>query len=258
MTPDDSLRLPRYGALYRAGVAAIALWVTAALVLGILGDISSLPILEHTARNLYFHVPMWFVLMLGWFVAAWHSARYLATGRRVHDVRAEQAALVATVFGVVGITTGVVWARFTWYVGTNIWWNSDPRQVMVAIQLLICGAYFVLRGAAEGDRLRARLAAAYALFATATMPFLTYVLPRRMASLHPGAEGNPAFAEMDIAPEMRWVFYASAVGFLLLAWWIYTIRVRTVVAGLRAADRADEGGEAGPRGHFAPAVAAGP
>jgi hypothetical protein len=35
---------------------------------------------------------MWFALMAGWVVAAWHSARHLATGRRIHDVRAEQAA----------------------------------------------------------------------------------------------------------------------------------------------------------------------
>jgi heme exporter protein C len=175
--------------------------------------------------------------MLGWAVAAWHSARHLATGRRIHDVRAEQAALVATAFGVAGITTGVVWSRFTWYTGTNIWWNSDPRQVMVAVQLLICGAYFVLRGAVDAPRVQARLAAAYALFATATMPFLTYVLPRRMASLHPGAEGNPAFSEMDIAPEMRWVFYSCAAGFLLLAWWLYTLRVRTRVAEIVLEER---------------------
>ena len=65
------------------------------------------------------------------------------------------------------------------------------------------------------------------------MPYLTYVLPRQMRSLHPGAKGNPAFSEMDIAPQMRWVFYASATGFLLLAWWIYTIRVRAKVADIR-------------------------
>ena len=112
MSPD-TLRLPRYGPLYRAFVAVVAAWVTVALVAGLLGDVSNLPILEHTARNLYFHVPMWFALMAGWLLAGWHSARYLGTGRRIHDVRAEQAALVATVFGVVGITTGIVWSRFT-------------------------------------------------------------------------------------------------------------------------------------------------
>ncbi len=235
-TDRDNLMLPARGIGYRVFTVIVAVWMTAVVCFGILGQISNLPILEHTARNLYFHVPMWFTLMIGWFVTAYHSLRLLVTRRRIHDVRAEQAALIATVFGVLGLTTGIVWARFTWYTGTNIWWNGDPRQVMVAVQLLICGAYFVLRSALDDERQRARLAAVYALFATVTMPFLMYVLPRRMESLHPGAEGNPAFSQMDIAPEMRWVFYASAIGFLMLFRWIYTLRVRMRAAEIRVSE----------------------
>ena len=230
---DRDLALPRYGLAYRLFGVVAAVWVTVVLVLGVLAPVTSLPILEQTARNLYFHVPMWFVLYAGAVAGAWHAGRYLATGRTVHDVRSEAAWWVSTAAGVVALVTGIVWARFTWYVGTDIWWNGDPRQTMVAVQLLISGAYFVLRGQVDRERTRARLSAVYALFATATMPFLTYVLPRRFASLHPGAEGNPAFSQMDIAPQMRWVFYAAAVGFLMLAWWVYTQRVRTRVAEVR-------------------------
>ena len=235
---DRDLALPRYGLLYRLFGVVVAVWMTVVLVLGLLGSVSSLPILEHTARNLYFHVPMWFVLYAGAVAGAWHAGRYLATGRTIHDVRSESAWVVSTVAGVTALVTGVVWARFTWYQGTGLWWSPEPRQNMVAVQLLISGAYFVLRGSLDRPRQRARLSAVYALFATATMPFLTYVLPRRMASLHPGAEGNPAFSQMDIAADMRWVFYAAAVGFLLLGWWLYTQRVRAVVAGLRVEARA--------------------
>ena len=230
---DRDLALPRYGLAYRLFGVVAAVWVTVVLVLGVVAPVTSLPILEQTARNLYFHVPMWFVLYAGAVAGAWHAGRYLATGRTVHDVRSEAAWWVSTAAGVVALLTGVVWARFTWYVGTDIWWNGDPRQTMVAVQLLISGAYFVLRGQIDRERTRARLSAVYALFATATMPFLTYVLPRRLASLHPGAEGNPAFSQMDIAPQMRWVFYAAAVGFLALGWWVYTQRVRTRVAEIR-------------------------
>ena len=232
-TPMD-LSLPRYGLAYRLFGVVAGVWVTVVLVLGILGPVSNLPILEHTARNLYFHVPMWFVLYAGAVAGAWHAGRYLATGREVHDVRSEAAWMVSTVFGTAALVTGVIWARFTWYQGTGLWWSPEPRQNMVAVQLLISGAYFVLRGSLDRPRQRARLSAVYALFATATMPFLTYVLPRRMASLHPGAEGNPAFSEMDIAADMRWIFYAAAVGFLMLGWWVYTQRVRGQVAALRA------------------------
>ena len=230
---DRDLALPRYGLVYRLFGVVAAVWITVVLVLAILGPVSNLPILEHTARNLYFHVPMWFVLYAAAVAGAWHAGRYLATGRTVHDVRSEAAWMVSTVAGVTALVTGVIWARFTWYQGTGLWWSPEPRQNMVAVQLLISGAYFVLRGSLDRPRQRARLSAVYALFATASMPFLTYVLPRRMASLHPGAEGNPAFSEMDIAADMRWIFYAAAVGFLMLGWWLYTQRVRARVADLR-------------------------
>ena len=243
---DRDLALPRYGLPYRLFGVVTALWLTVSLVLAVLGPVSALPILEQTARNLYFHVPMWFVLYLGAVVGAWHAGRYLATGRAIHDVRSEAAWMISTVAGVVALVTGVVWARFTWYQGTGLWWSPEPRQNMVAVQLLISGAYFVLRGSIDRPRARARLSAVYALFATATLPFLTYVLPRRMASLHPGAEGNPAFSDMDIAADMRWIFYSCAVGFLLLGWWLYTQRVRSKVAELRI--------EAGRAGTQAPPV----
>ena len=233
----DALPLPRYGPVYRAFTVVAAVWGTVVLALGLAGEIVRLPILEETARNLYFHLPMWLVLFLGSVVGAWHAARFLATGRRIHDVRSAEAWTVATAFGVVAFVTGVLWGRFTWYAGTDVWWSGDPRQVMVAVQLLIAGAYFVLRGGIDEPRRRGRLSAVYALFATVTLPFLIYVLPRRMSSLHPGTEGNPAFSEMDIAPQMRWVLYSALIGFSLVAWWLYTQRVRAAVAELRLARR---------------------
>lgn len=242
----DALPLPRTGPAYRVFVIVTSVWMTVTVCLGLLGRIEFLPILEHSARNLYFHVPLWFALYAGTLVGAYHSLRYLITGRRIHDVRAEQAWTVAVALGVTALATGVVWARFTWYVGTDIWWNGDPRQVLVAIQLLIGGAYFVLRGAVDEPRKRGRLAAVYALFATTTMPFLTYVMPRRMASLHPGAEGNPAFSQMDLAAEMRWIFYTAVIGFLLLSWWVYTLRVRAEVIRLRT-DALESDADASPR-----------
>src|SRR5690606_10542760 len=91
---------------------------------------------------------------------------------------------------------------------------------------MIYGAYFVLRSSIEDERKRGRIAAVYNLFAVVTMPFLLYVLPRQMDSLHPGAEGSPAFSETDLAPVMRLVFYPAVLGFIALSWWVYTHRVR--------------------------------
>ena len=226
------------GTGYRLLTIGIAVWMTAVIVAGFLKEIPWLgPILGQSARNLYFHVPMWFTLMAAVAVSAVYSARYLKTRRIEFDVRAEQAALVGLVFGLLGLATGMVWARFTWYEGTGLWWNWDPKQTMAAAQILIYGAYFVLRSSIDEERLRARIAGVYNLFAVVTVPFLLYVLPRQMDSLHPGAEGSPAFSETDLAPAMRIVFYPAVIGFIALWWWIYDQRVRTRLAERQVEER---------------------
>jgi heme exporter protein C len=60
------------------------------------------------------------------------------------------------------------------------------------------------------------LAAVYHVFAVTTVPFLLYVIPRQLSSLHPGADGNPAFSEVT-APELRLIFYPAVIGFIGLA-----------------------------------------
>lgn len=216
---------------YRLIRNVVLVWMTAVILAAFLLDIPRINILEHTARNLYFHVPMWFTLMAGSVVSVYHSVRYLGSQDLLRDVRAESAARVAVAFGLLGMVTGIVWSRFTWYVGADIWWNFDPKQSMAGVLLLIYGGYFVLRSSLDEPRKRARIAAVYNLFAFTTMPFLLYVLPRQMESLHPGAEGNPAFSEIT-HPTMRLVFYPAVIGFIGLFWILYTQRVR--VESLRA------------------------
>lgn len=227
-TLGAALDLRRYR-LVRNGVVV---WMTAVILGAFLLDIPRINILEHTARNLYFHVPMWFTMMAAFFVAAYHSARYLQTGEALRDVRAHQAARVGTLFGVLGLTTGIVWARFTWYVGTDVWWNFDPKQSLAAVQLLVYGAYFVLRTSTDDPVRRARLGAVYLLFAAALTPFTLYVIPRQMESLHPGADGNPAFSDIT-HPTMRLVFYPAVAGFIGLFWVLYTQQVRLALARRR-------------------------
>ena len=80
----------RYGTGYRILTAGIAVWMTVVIVAGLVLSIPRLNILEESARNLYFHVPMWFALMAGMIVSAVYSARYLMKPTIERDVRAEQ------------------------------------------------------------------------------------------------------------------------------------------------------------------------
>ncbi len=210
---------------YNAIRAGIFAWVTVVLLAGFLMSIPKISILEHTARNLYFHVPMWFTMMAAAIVSVVHSVRHLRNRDIESDIRASEAARVALLFGFLGITTGVVWAKVTWYQGSGVWWNFDPRQTSVAIQLMIYSAYFILRSSFDDEELRGRISAVYNIFAFTAMPFLLYVLPRQLDSLHPGAEGNPAFSEIT-DPTMRLVFYPAIIGFIGLFWLLYRQRVR--------------------------------
>lgn len=153
-----------------------------------------------------------------------YSIKYLSNEQLNDDLKAESATQVGILFGICGLLTGMMWARFTW--GT--WWTfAEPKMNLSAIALLIYVAYFILRSSFDDPRLRARLSAVYNIFAAATVPFLLYIIPRELPSLHPGADGNPAFSDMT-APELRIVFYPAVIGFFALAYWLTNLRYRYV------------------------------
>ncbi|MCH8569118.1 MAG: cytochrome c biogenesis protein [Balneolales bacterium] len=197
-------------------------YVTLIIVAAFSINIPRIAILEETARNLFFHVPMWFTMFVTFLASMYYSIRFLSTENMNDDIKAESAASVGVIFGLCGLLTGMVWARFTW--GT--WWTfAEPKMNLSAIALLIYVAYFILRSSFDEDLLRARLSAVYNIFAASTVPFLLYIIPRQLPSLHPGADGNPAFSEFT-APELRIVFYPAIIGFFALAYWMTNLRYR--------------------------------
>ena len=55
---------------------------------------------------------------------------------------------------------------------------------------------------------------------------LIFILPRMVDSLHPGAGGNPAFKQYDLDKHMRLVFYPAVVGWIMLSYWIASLKIR--------------------------------
>ena len=74
---------------------------------------------------------------------------------------------------------------------------------------------------------RARISAVYNIFAFPVFVVLIFVLPRLTASLHPGNGGNPGFNQYDLDSNMRMVFYPAVAGWILLGFWIASLRIRT-------------------------------
>lgn len=201
---------------------AVALWMTGVIIAGFLIPLPDIPILEQSARNLFLHVPMWFTMAVCFAGGLFYSIKFLSTESMATDRKAATITQVGLVFGICGLLTGSLWARFTW--GT--WWTfAEPRMNLSALAMMIYVAYFVLRTAFDNPEKRAKISAIFNIFAATTIPFLLYIIPRQLPSLHPGAEGNPAFSEIT-APELRYVFYPAIVGFIGLAFWLTDIGVR--------------------------------
>lgn len=197
----------------------VALWMTIVITVGFLLPIPDIPILKESARNLFLHVPMWFTMAVCFAAGFVYSIIYLNNPNAQADRKAETATQVGLLFGVCGLLTGSIWARFTW--GT--WWTlAEPRMNLAALAMMIYVAYFVLRTAFDNPEKRAKISAVFNIFAATTIPFLLYIIPRQLPSLHPGAEGNPAFSDMT-APELRYIFYPAVVGFIALAVWLADI-----------------------------------
>jgi len=189
---------------------------------GFLLEVPRLNILNETIRALYFHVPMWFgmIIMLG--VSLYYSIKFLSSPDLNFDVKAVEFVNIGVLFGVLGIITGMFWAEFTW----GEWWSGDPKQNASAIGLLIYFAYFVLRGSLEDEEQKARISAVYNIFAFSALIPLLFILPRLTDSLHPGSGGNPGFNAYDLDSRLRLIFYPAVVGWSLLGVWIASLRIR--------------------------------
>ncbi|MFB9865375.1 cytochrome c biogenesis protein CcsA [Rufibacter immobilis] len=205
-------------------------WLTIALLLytvvvGMLSEVPRLAILNETIRNLYFHVPMWFGMIVILLVSVVYSIKYLRNPLTRNDIIAHEAAKVGILFGVLGIVTGMEWARFTW----GEYWSNDPKQNASAIGLLIYFAYLILRGSFQDHQQRARISAVYNVFAFAALIPLLFILPRLTDSLHPGNGGNPGFNSYDLDSRLRAVFYPAVIAWTLLGIWMVHLRTRLEV-----------------------------
>lgn len=179
-------------------------------------------ILVETIRNTYFHIPMWFGMILLFAGSVFFSYRYIRTGDPDDDLRAVSLVHVGVLFGVMGLVTGMIWAQYTW----GRFWSWDVKQNVSAITLLIYFALLVLRSSFEDEQRRARLSAGYNIFAFVLMIPLIFVVPRLTDSLHPGNGGNPALGGEDMDNTMRMIFYPAIIGWTLLGIWIAQLNYR--------------------------------
>lgn len=189
---------------------------------GLLIEVPALPILHESIRNLYYHVPMWFAMILLYLISVIYSIKYLASGKTNHDLIAVESVNSGVIFCFLGLASGMLWANITW----GDFWPNDPKLNGSAISTLMYLAYLVLRNSVDEEQKRAKISAVYNIFAFPVMIVLLFILPRMTDSLHPGNGGNPGFGGYDLDNNMKLVFYPAVIGWILIGVWIMNIRYR--------------------------------
>lgn len=215
-----------------------AIWLTVIIILG-LGipmvrvpenwfQFPIVPGLEEKARNIIFHVPIAWTTVVAFLMSMWYGIQYLRKKEIDYDLRSVSSAGLGMMLCVLATVTGAVWAKFNW----GSFWNWDPREVSIFVLLLIYAAYFVLRSAIDEEERRATLSSVYSIVAGVTVPFFIFVMPRLMSGLHPGslgdAQGKGPVLEFKMASNMLIIFLSSLLGFTVLYFWMYSLKIRSL------------------------------
>lgn len=137
-------------------------------------------LLESSFKIFYFHLPIAITSYLAFFVVFIASILYLKKGTHNWDVLARSAAEVGSIFALLVLVTGSIWAKATW----GWYWVWEPRLTTSLALFLVYLAYLMMRQAIEEPEKRARLSAVFGIVGFASVP-LSFLSIRMWRSAHP-------------------------------------------------------------------------
>ena len=178
----------------------------------------------------YFHVPSAYAMYVGFGVSALGSLVYLIKRDPKWDALGVAGAEVGSLFCLIVLLTGPLWARKAW----GVWWTWDPRLTTTLLAGMIFAAYLALRSMGNAGEVEKRFAACLAIFGLVDLPLIHYSV-QRWRGVHPtvitGKGGG-------LESEMYWALGLSFLAFtglaILLIWTRAAIeRQRDETANLR-------------------------
>jgi heme exporter protein C len=170
-------------------------------------------------RIFYVHVPVALTAYACFAWGAWKALRLLWTGDERYDLESYTAVHMGTIFGVLTLVTGSIWAKVSW----GVWWSwSEQQLVLFLILFLFYSAYFMLRYSLDPGPRRQRSSAVYALFGVVLIPISFLAIRLAEGLIHPVVftrEGP------QMAGEMFATFCVCLAGMLALAAALYTVEL---------------------------------
>ncbi len=166
-------------------------------------------------RIFYIHVPVALTAYacFGW--GAWKALRLLWTRDQRYDLESYTAVHMGTIFGVLTLVTGSIWAKISW----GVWWSWSERQLVLFLVLfLFYSAYFMLRYSVDPGPRRANMSAVYALFGVVLIPVSFLAIRLAEGYIHPVVFTREG-PQMD--GSMFFVFCVCLAGMVALAGALY-------------------------------------
>ena len=200
--------------------AATALTLGAGLVLGLLAP----PDYQqgNTVKIMFLHVPAAWTAMMAYGLLALTSFFSLVWRHPLSDVAAKAAAPLGAVFTILGLVTGSLWGRPMW----GAYWVWDARLTSFLLLLFIYLGYIALWNAIEDEVRAARACAILALVGAVNIPIIEFSVDWH--TLHQGEsiirKGGPLISTVFL-----WPLCFSALGYTLLFFTLWTVRIRTEI-----------------------------
>ncbi len=210
--------------------AAILPWTgAAAAVLLIIGFYWSLFVAPpdyqqgESVRIMFVHVPAaWMSLFVYGLIAA-ASFVGLVFAHPLAEVAAKTAAPLGAAFTALALVTGSLWGKPMW----GAYWVWDARLTSELVLLFIYFGYMALWSAIDDPVRAGRAAALLALIGAVDLPIIHFSV-QWWHSLHQPASvfrmGGPT---MDVA--YLWPLGIMALGYTVLFFWLWLIRMRTEI-----------------------------
>ncbi len=181
-----------------------------------------------TVKIMFLHVPAAWTAMMAYGLLAVASLFSLVWRHPLADVAAKAAAPLGAVFTLLGLITGSLWGRPMW--GT--YWQWDGRLTSFLLLLFPYLGYMALWNAIEDEARAARAAAILALLGAVNLPIIEFSVDW-WTTLHQGESilrtGGPLIAGVFL-----WPLGLMALGYTLLFFTLWTIRIRTEILARRA------------------------
>ncbi len=181
-----------------------------------------------SVKIMFVHVPAAWLSMFAYACLAGASITGLVWKHPLADQAAKAAAPLGAAFTFLALLTGSLWGKPMW--GT--YWEWDARLTSELIMLFVYLGYIALWDAIEDPNRAARAAAVLAIVGAVNLPIIHFSVDWWNTLHQPSSilrSGGPS-----IDSSFLWPLAIMALGYQLLFFWLWLLRIRTEILKRRA------------------------